>query len=90
MIIGGDEGGRWFGGVDRNLRALLLSPFVRQRLRAPVYMKQRKEDLLVLKDLIEAGTVTPVIDKSYPLSAVPEAIRYLEAGHARGKVVITV
>lgn len=90
VIIGGDEGGRWLGGVDRNLRALLLSPFVRQRLRAPVYMKQRKEDLLVLKDLIEAGTVTPVIDKSYPLSAVPEAIRHLEAGHARGKVVITV
>ncbi len=44
----------------------------------------------VLKDLIEAGTVTPIIEKSYPLSAVPEAIRHLGAGHARGKVVITV
>jgi NADPH:quinone reductase-like Zn-dependent oxidoreductase len=52
--------------------------------------KERSEDLLVLKELIEAGKVTPVIDRTYPLSEVPEAIRYLEEGHARGKVVITV
>lgn len=50
----------------------------------------RSEDLLVLNELIEAGTVTQVIDRPYPLSEVPEAIRYLEEGHARGKVVVTV
>jgi NADPH:quinone reductase-like Zn-dependent oxidoreductase len=50
----------------------------------------KKEDLVVLKEIIEAGEVTPVIDRTYPLREVPEAIRYLEEGHARGKVVITV
>jgi NADPH:quinone reductase-like Zn-dependent oxidoreductase len=49
-----------------------------------------KEDLTILRDLMQAGKVTPVIDRRYPLSEVPEAIRYLEAGHARGKVVVTV
>jgi NADPH:quinone reductase-like Zn-dependent oxidoreductase len=52
--------------------------------------KERSEDLLVLKELIEAGKVTPVIDRTYPLREAPEAIRYLEEGHARGKVVIRV
>ena len=52
-------------------------------------MKPNKEDLQYLKELIEAGKVTPVIDRTYPLMEVPEAIRYLEEGHARGKVVIT-
>ncbi len=89
MIIGGEGGGPWFGGVDRQLRALMLSPLVRQRLRSLFYM-ERKEDLQFLKELVEAGKVTPVIDRTYPLSEVPEAIRYLEKEHARGKVVITV
>jgi len=62
---------------------------VRQRLSTFI-AKQNSEDLLVLKELIEAGKVTPVIGKTYPLSEVPDAIRYLEQGHARGKVVITV
>jgi NADPH:quinone reductase-like Zn-dependent oxidoreductase len=52
--------------------------------------KPNSEKLMVLKELIEAGKVTPVIDRTYPLSEVPEALRYVEAGHARGKVVITV
>jgi NADPH:quinone reductase-like Zn-dependent oxidoreductase len=52
--------------------------------------KENQEDLLVLKELIESGKVTPVIDRTYPLAQVPEAIRYLEEGHAQGKVVITV
>jgi NADPH:quinone reductase-like Zn-dependent oxidoreductase len=56
----------------------------------PFLAKKSGEDLAVLKELIEAGKVTPVIDKAYPLSEVPEAIRYLEDGHAQGKVVITV
>ncbi len=89
VIIGGEEGGRWFGGVDRQLRALMLSPFVRQKLKAPIYMT-RKEDLQALKELVEAGKVTPVIHKTFPLSEVPEAMRHLEEGHARGKIVITV
>jgi NADPH:quinone reductase-like Zn-dependent oxidoreductase len=71
------------------LRAPLLSALVRQRLR-PLVSQERRADLLVLKELIEAGKVTPVIDRTYPLSEVSQAIRYLEQGHARGKVVITV
>jgi NADPH:quinone reductase-like Zn-dependent oxidoreductase len=62
---------------------------VRRRLR-PFVSKERRADLLVLKEFIEAGKVTPVIDRTYPLSEVPQAIHYLEEGHARGKVVITV
>jgi NADPH:quinone reductase-like Zn-dependent oxidoreductase len=89
LVIGGGEGGgRWFG-VGRQLRALMLSPFVSQKLGTFI-AKQNGEDLLVLKGLIEAGKVTPVIGKTYPLSQVPDAIRYLEQGHAQGKVVITV
>jgi NADPH:quinone reductase-like Zn-dependent oxidoreductase len=90
VIVGGEGGGRWLGGFDRMiLRAPILSLLVRQRLR-PLTSKERSEDLVVLKELIEAGKVTPVIDRTYPLSEVPEAIRYLEAGHARGKIVIGV
>jgi NADPH:quinone reductase-like Zn-dependent oxidoreductase len=89
VITGGEGGGRWLGGTDRQVRAMLLSPFVGQKLGTFVN-KENHEDLLVLKDLIESGKITPVIDRSYPLAEVPEAMRYLEAGHARGKVVITV
>jgi len=53
-------------------------------------IKPNKNDLVFMKELLEAGKVVPVIDRRYPLSAVPEALRYLEEGHARGKVVITV
>jgi NADPH:quinone reductase-like Zn-dependent oxidoreductase len=89
VIVGGEGGGRWLGGTDRQLRAMMLSPFVSQKLGTFVN-KENQEDLLVLKELIESGKVTPVIDRTYPLSEVPEAMRYLEGGHARGKVVITV
>jgi NADPH:quinone reductase-like Zn-dependent oxidoreductase len=89
VMIGGEGGGRWFGGVGRLLRALMLSPFVRQKVR-PHLAKGRKEDLHFLKELVEAGKVTPVTDRTYPLSEVPEAVRYLGEGHARGKVVIAV
>jgi NADPH:quinone reductase-like Zn-dependent oxidoreductase len=67
----------------------VLSPFVSQRLQ-PFLTKWNQQDLHVLKELIEAGKVTPVIDRTYPLSEAAEAIRYLEGGHARGKIVITV
>ena len=89
VIIGGEEGGRWLGGTDRQIRALLLSPFVRQRLRTFV-AKEGADDLLVLKELIESGKVTPVIDKTYELREAAEAIRDLDEGHARGKLVLSV
>ena len=89
VIVGGEGGGRWLGGTDRQIRALLLSPFVGQKLGTFI-SKENHEDMLVLKELIESGKITPVIDRTYPLAEVPEAIRYLEEGHARGKVVITV
>ncbi|GII25230.1 NAD(P)-dependent alcohol dehydrogenase [Planosporangium mesophilum] len=89
VIAGGEGGGRWLGGVDRQLRAHLLSPFTRQRLRALMSL-QRLDDLLLVRDLLESGAVAPVIDRTYALSEAPEAIRYLRSGHVRGKVVITV
>src|ERR671915_551273 len=89
VIVGGEGGGRWLGGTDRQLRATILSPFVGQKLGTFVN-NENHEDLLVLKELIESGKVTPIIDRTYPLAEVPEAIRYLEGGHARGKVLITV
>jgi NADPH:quinone reductase-like Zn-dependent oxidoreductase len=89
VIVGGEGGGRWFGGIDRQLRAMMLSPFVGQKLGTFIN-KENHEDLIVLKELIEYGKITPVIDRTYPLAEVPEAIRYLEEGHAQGKVVISV
>jgi NADPH:quinone reductase-like Zn-dependent oxidoreductase len=87
--ISGDSDGHWIGPVDRIIEALVLSPFVSQKM-ASFTVKPNKEDLRFLKQLIKAGKLTPLIDKSYALAEVPEAIRYLENGHARGKVVITV
>ncbi len=89
VIVGSETGGRWLGGIDRQLRALMLSPFVGQKLGTFVN-SENNEDLMVLKELIESGQVTPAIDRTYPLSEVPAAIRYMEEGHARGKVVISV
>ena len=84
VIAGGETGGRWLGGTDRQIRALVLSRFVSQRLGTFI-SRENHEDMIVLKELIEAGKVTPVIDRSYPLSEVPEAIRYLEQGSARAR-----
>ena len=89
VLSSGESDGRWIGPVDRIIKALVLSPFVSQKM-ASFTVKPNKEDLLFLKQLIESGTLTPVIDRTYPLSETREAIRYLEDGHARGKVVITV
>jgi NADPH:quinone reductase-like Zn-dependent oxidoreductase len=90
VIVGGDGGGRWTGGFFRGvLRGPLVSLFVSQRLGGLV-SKEKKVDLEALAELIEAGKVTPVIDRTYPLVEAPEAIRHLEQGHPRGKVVITV
>jgi NADPH:quinone reductase-like Zn-dependent oxidoreductase len=90
VIVGGDGGGRWTGGFFRGmLRAPLVSLFVGQKLGG-LNSIVKQEDLVALKALIEAGKVTPVIDRTYPLVEAPDAIRYLAEGHARGKIVITV
>ena len=89
LVVTGGGGGRWLGPAAQVLKAIALSPFVSHRL-VPVIGTPNSGDLYVLKGLIEAGQVTPVIDRMYPLCEVPEAIRYLETRHARGKVVITV
>lgn len=89
VIVGGEGGGRWTGGFERSLRAALLTPFVGQKLKG-LMTAERQEDLRYLAELIDAGSVTPVIDKSYPLRDAAAAIRHLRDGHARGKVVITV
>lgn len=89
VIVGGEAGGRWTGGFGRQLRAIALSPFVRQRLTM-VVARERAVDLERLAELIDAGTVTPSLDRTYPLHRVPAAMRSLEAGEVRGKLVITV
>jgi NADPH:quinone reductase-like Zn-dependent oxidoreductase len=88
-IVGGEEGGNLTGGIDRQLRAMTLSLFVGQRLTG-VLCKERSADLERLAELIEAGKVTPSIDRTYPLAQVPDAMRHLAAGEIRGKVAITV
>jgi NADPH:quinone reductase-like Zn-dependent oxidoreductase len=88
VVVGGPDG-RWIGGLARSIRAPVLSWFVSQNL-VMFLARLRRQDLQSLSELVEAGTVVPVIDKRYGLSEVPEAIRYLEEGHARGKVVIAV
>lgn len=89
LIVGGEGGGRLTGGFERALRALLLSPFVGQRLRGFV-AKDNGKDLVVLKEHLEAGSVTPLIDRTYRLGQAADAIQYLAAGHARGKVVLSI
>ena len=88
VLTGGEDGGRWTG-MDRQVRALALSPFLRQWLTM-LTPRQRPADLDRLTALIQAGTITPSIGATYPLDQVPEAMRHLEAGDARGKIAITI
>jgi NADPH:quinone reductase-like Zn-dependent oxidoreductase len=92
VLIGHDQygaaGHRWFGSLGRFAKLIMMSPFVRQ-LHPFRGAKDPGDRLVILKELIEDGKVTPVIDRTFPLSQVPEAIRYLESGKAIGKVVIT-
>ena len=87
VIVGGEGGGRWTGGIDRQLRAMATSPFVTQRLGTFI-ANENSSDLDALRALIEAGAVTPVIDRVIALREVPDAIRDLAGGHVRGKIVI--
>ncbi len=89
VIVGGESKGNLTGGVGRQLRAALLSPFVSQRLTMCA-AKERGSDLERLTAFIDAGTVTPRIDRSYPLDQVPQAMGHLEAGRVRGKVAVII
>jgi len=86
VIVGGGKG-NWLGPMMNPIKALLMSPFVDQEF-VMILARLHQDDLAILGDLMQAGKVTPVIDRRYPLSEVPAAIRYSEEGHARGKIVI--
>jgi NADPH:quinone reductase-like Zn-dependent oxidoreductase len=94
VLIGHDRfghgAGRWFGSLPRVLKLVARSPFVTQLPPPNFSMPNKKDSMAVLREFLDAGKLTPVIDRRYLLGEVPEAIRYLEEGHARGKVVITV
>jgi NADPH:quinone reductase-like Zn-dependent oxidoreductase len=89
VLVGGESGDRWTGGMGRQILAVATSAFSRQNMRMFIN-KERSADLRYLTELIHAGKVTPIIDRTYPLRQTPEAILYLEEGHSRGKIVITV
>ena len=89
VIVGGETDGRWLGGSDRQLRAILLSPLVSQTLGTFV-SSENADDLKALRELLESGRVTPAIDRTFPLRETAAAIRYVQDGHAQGKVVISV
>jgi NADPH:quinone reductase-like Zn-dependent oxidoreductase len=90
VIAGGEGGGKIVGGVARTLRAALLSPFISQRLKGLMATAENPADLLELKRLIEDGAVTPVLDRTFPLSDAVAAISHVQQGRSRGKVVVTV
>jgi NADPH:quinone reductase-like Zn-dependent oxidoreductase len=89
LVIVGGTGGKWLMGFGRTIRGALLSPFVGHRIR-PLLSKPTHDDLLVLQRYLEDGALTPVIDRTYPLDAVPEAVGRFEGGHGGGKAAITV
>jgi NADPH:quinone reductase-like Zn-dependent oxidoreductase len=89
VIVGGEEGGSLTGGFGRQLRALVVSMFVSQRLTM-LASKERYTDLEALRPFLESGQVTPVVDRTYTLAEVPAAMSHLEAGLAKGKIAITV
>jgi NADPH:quinone reductase-like Zn-dependent oxidoreductase len=89
VMVGSQDKGRWLGPMLGLVDAKLYSPFVSQKF-VFLLAELNPKDLDTLRDWMQAGKITPVIDRRYPLSEVPEAIRYLEQGHARGKVIVTV
>jgi NADPH:quinone reductase-like Zn-dependent oxidoreductase len=89
VLVGGEQGGNITGGLGRTLRAMIVGPFIRQRL-AMAFPKEHFSDIERVGELIEAGKVTPSLDRSYPLEQAPEAMRHLVDGKVRGKVAITI
>ncbi len=89
LIPASNTPNRWIGGFSRVIPARLAAPFVPYRVSAPT-MSPERADLTTLAGLIESGKVTPVIDRTYPLAQVPEAIRHFGQGHTRGKIIITI
>ncbi|OEJ30570.1 NAD(P)-dependent alcohol dehydrogenase [Streptomyces subrutilus] len=89
VMVGGETDGRWLGGYHRQLGALLVSPFIRSRVRV-LASTPKPEDLRALGELLESGALTPAIDRTYPLGEVSDAIRRLRSGQVRGKVAISV
>jgi NADPH:quinone reductase-like Zn-dependent oxidoreductase len=89
VMIGSSTTGHWFGWLEIPLQAWILSPFMSQKF-GMMLAELNKNDLAVLADLTQSGKITPVIDRTYKLNEAAEALRYLETGHARGKVVLNV
>jgi NADPH:quinone reductase-like Zn-dependent oxidoreductase len=86
---GGPNEGNWVGPMSRPIKAMLMSPFISQKM-GMMMAQGNKDDLNAIADLMQSGKVKPVVDRTYPLSEIREAIRYLETGRARGKVIVSV
>ena len=89
VVVGGEGGDRWLGGTHRQLVAMALSPFVRQRLTA-LMSKETADDFAALAELVDQGRVRPVLERTFELHEAAKAIDHVAAGHARGKVALTV
>jgi NADPH:quinone reductase-like Zn-dependent oxidoreductase len=89
VMIGSSDPGRWFAWLWKPLQAWAISPFTSQKF-GMIFAELNRDDLGTLAELMQSGKVTPVIDKTYKLNDAAEAFRYVEQGHARGKVVVTV
>ena len=89
VIVGGEEGGNWVGPLDRIVPAVLIGPFVKQKM-GMLMSKENTPDLLELAKLVESGKVRPVVERTFPLVDAPDAVRHIGEGHARGKVVVTI
>jgi len=89
VMVGGEDGGKMLGGLDRLLRGMVMSPFTGRKFKGMLAVSRQK-DLLALTELIEAGQVTPVLERTFTLTEAADAIRYLHAGQVRGKVAIVV
>jgi NADPH:quinone reductase-like Zn-dependent oxidoreductase len=89
LVVVGGVPGKWLAPVTRILKAFVYSPFVPQRF-APMLAHNDPADLALLAELVQSGTIRPVIDKVFPLRDAAEAIRYLGTGHPRGKVVVRI
>ena len=89
VIVGGEDGGHWFGGIDRQLRAVLWSRFLRQRMRM-FLAPERREDLELLASFADAGQLVPTVDRVVPLEQVAAELQRMEDGGVRGKVVVAV